>query len=181
MKNFITDSQTFSDIAELPAEDHELIVLHLTRMHVETGNLAHALDVLHVLTENSDNVRRYRDSLVFIVDGYNEDARELPQIPEVRQYFQALTKEWPHWFWFLARGLGVSTLLITLLCEVNVVSVNVDGDLALEIANNREMSQTILDLFERGNYLFDTYGISDEEVLTSAESISEDLGFLLGK
>ena len=50
---------------------------------------------------------RYRESLVFIVCGYDEDPRELAEIPQVRAFFARLVQEWPHWLWFLARGVGV--------------------------------------------------------------------------
>jgi len=171
----LTDSTTFSDLAEIPTDGHELIALHISRGEIEAGYLAHTLDVLHVLVENVDNVRRYRDSLMFFVGGYDQDPRALPEIPEVRAYFQALVREWPHWLWFLARDMGAIAMLFSLICRVRVIRADDGRGFWTEFLDPEEVASLAADLFARGNVLADLYGLSDEEVGSSAESFARDI------
>ena len=40
------------------------------------------------------------DSMVLVVDGWNNDPREVHMIPEVRQLYRQFRVAWPHWFYF---------------------------------------------------------------------------------
>jgi hypothetical protein len=173
----LTDSTTFSDLAELPSEGQEMIVLHIGRKDIESGNMAHALDSLNVLVENAENVRRYRESLIFIVDGYDDDPRALPEIPEVRAYFQAMVKEWPYWLWFQVRGMGAIALLFSLLCKVRIFQA-ADGGFGTEFLDLKQVGAVAYDLFTRSNPLFDAYGITLAEAEASADSFANDFGSL---
>lgn len=59
---------------------------------VDSGNIASVLERLHILTDSAANVARYRESVCFVIDGYNADPRELPEIPEVRAYIRSLVE-----------------------------------------------------------------------------------------
>lgn len=154
--------------------DPALIVLDITRQEVERGNIASVLERLHVMTDSVENIHRYRETLVFQVGGYDGDSRELPEIPEVRTFFHDLIAEWPHWFWFLHRGVGAITLLMSLLCRVRTVR-GAGGTFGTEFEDMGELQGTLGDLFDRGNALFDAYGVSDADVAESANSAVNDL------
>ena len=92
MRMMLTDAEGLANYSEAA-----FIVLDITRREIESGNIASVLERLHVLTDSAENVRRYRESLVFQIGGYDSDPRELPEIPEVRAFFRSLAAEWPHW------------------------------------------------------------------------------------
>jgi len=48
-----------------------------------------------------ESLKMMQGMLYIAVDGYDDDPRSLPEIPEVRQLFQKLYKEFPYWFYFL--------------------------------------------------------------------------------
>ena len=100
--------------------DAAMLVLYLSREEVESGNVASALERLHIIADTRESAMRYRESLVFIVCGYDEDPRELAEIPQVRAFFARLVQEWPHWLWFLSRGVGAVGLFMSLLCRVKI-------------------------------------------------------------
>ncbi len=52
-----TDADGFADDT-----DKALVILELPRREVESGNIAGALERLHVLTDSAANVLRYRES-----------------------------------------------------------------------------------------------------------------------
>ena len=100
-KVIIADADVLDNIDE-PA----FIIVQILKQDITSLNTASAIERLHALTDSKRNILRFRESIVFQVNGYDTDIRELPEIPEVRTYFTALCKEWPHWFWFMARDTG---------------------------------------------------------------------------
>lgn len=165
----LTDAEGFAHNS-----DAALIVLDITRHEIESGNIASALERLHILTDSAENVRRYRESLVFQVGGYDDDPRELPEITEARMFFGRLTAEWPHWLWFLHRGVGAIGLLMALLCRVRVVRGS-KGSFGTEFESVSELQGTLVELLDRGNALFAAYDISESEAAESATSAVDEL------
>ena len=153
--------------------DSALIVLNLTRQEVEDANVASALERLHIIADTLESAMRYRESLVFMVSGYDEDPRELPEIPQVRTFFARLVQEWPHWLWFLARDVGAIALFMSLLCTVKIHRS--PGNYGTEFVNLVEMEAILGALFERGNAMFNAYGISNELATASAQSAVAEL------
>ena len=154
--------------------EEAFIVLDISRGEIESGNIASVLERLHILTDSAENARRYRESLVFQVRGYDDDPRELPEIVEVRAFFRRVASEWPHWLWFLHRGVGTIGLLMALLCRVRTIRGS-PGSFGTEFESLSELQTTLLDLLARGNALFDAYGISETEAAESATTAVDEL------
>jgi hypothetical protein len=154
--------------------DPALLILDISRRDIEACNIASVLERLHVLTDSAENARRYRESLLFQVEGYDADPRPIPAIPEVRVFFQRLVAEWPHWLWFLLRDAGAVALLFALLCEVRIVRGQ-RGTFGTEFLRNAQVTTLFTDLLRRGNALFDAYEITGDEVTRSAESALAEL------
>lgn len=150
------------------------LILHISRQEVDACNIGSALERLHILTDSVANVRRYREAMAFLVGGYDEDPRPLHEIPEVRAYFKRLTKDWPHWLWFLSRGNGGIALLMSLLCRVRSVR-GPRGEFGTSFEDLDELGRVMCDLFDRGNALFDSYGITENEAAESADSAVRDI------
>ena len=153
--------------------DAAMLVLYLSREEVESGNVASALERLHIIADTRESAMRYRESLVFIVCGYDDDPRELAEIPQVRAFFARLVQEWPHWLWFLARGVGAVGLFMSLLCTVKIHRS--PGSFGSEFLDSAEMGAILGDLFERGNAIFYAYGITAQEANESAASAIAEL------
>lgn len=167
---FLLDGHSLGSEPEGPA----LVVLPISRAEIEAGNIASALERLHSLAESREAVYRYRESLVFMVEGYDADRRELPEIPQVRAYFARLTAQWPHWLWFLCRGMGSIGLLLSLLCKVKVRR-NKGGDFGTEFFSAEEVHRRLIDMLMRGNAMFDAFGITQEESKASLDSALAEL------
>lgn len=96
------------------------LVLQIPRAKIEAQNIASTLEKLLVLSDTHESAMLRKACLALSVSGYDNDPRELCEIPEVRSFFKRLTHEWPFWFWFLARDAGQISLLMSLVCEVKV-------------------------------------------------------------
>jgi hypothetical protein len=53
------------------------------------------------LTDRSARVARFANQLAILVKGFDDDPRELFEVPTVRRFFQAITQNWPYWLHFL--------------------------------------------------------------------------------
>lgn len=78
----------------------EPVVLMISRREVEAGDLDSVLSRLKVFRSNPDDARRYRGQMTLVVDGYDDDPRELVDILEVRTLLRRLEAAWPFWAYF---------------------------------------------------------------------------------
>ena len=165
-----------ADADGLADNDQEaFVVLMITKEEVISQNIASALERLHVMTDSKQNVLRYRERLAVVVEGYDQDARELAEVPEVRAFFKKLVDAWPHWLWFLARGAGAVALVVSLLCTVQIHRKK-GVVVGTEFINLREMFKCAIDLFARGNAMFEAYKIDAALAKASADSAMWELG-----
>lgn len=142
-------------------DDHVYVVLSITRKEIEACDFTSALERLLVLIDTEQNVRRYRESLVIMVQGYDSDPRELCEVPEVRRYFDKLNVEWPHWLWFLYRANGGVSLVLSMLCPVKVHRAK--GRMGLEFLDDHALERVVMSMVERSSSLCDRMGLDFDE------------------
>ena len=73
----------------------EPVVLLMSRREVEHADLALLLSRLKYFLATREDAWLYRAQMTLVVDGYNNDPRELVDIPEVRALLRRLEAEWP--------------------------------------------------------------------------------------
>ena len=103
------------------------------------------------------------NSLVILMDGYNEHSDEVYCIPEVRNFMAELHRRWPWWSYFLKNEEAFMS--IPYLCLLNTIqSYKVEGapDCAAAF-DPHELLPIIEHDFGRMNFLMDRAGMSDEE------------------
>lgn len=102
------------------------LVLAISRQEIERGHVGDAADRLLQITDDPALALHAVDRLVLWVSGYDDDPRELGQIPEVRAFFQALHAHWPYWLAYLNEEGGQLPLLLSLLVPMRLVAVRGD-------------------------------------------------------
>jgi hypothetical protein len=96
-----------------------LIVILATREEIENQDLSRIEPLLNSLLKSPLD---FYGSVDIVVDGYDNDPRELWEIPEVRSWFQVLDKRWPYWFYFsCTETAGLCTVM---LCCVKTEKVD---------------------------------------------------------
>lgn len=158
---------------EILAENKEpaIVVLEVSRENIEKGLYAPALDILMVLSDTAENFKLYSKSLVLSVDGYDDDPREIYEIPEIRSFFSQLNDQWPYWLWFLEHEHGSSITFLSLLCDVESA---VPGQLVFKSV--REVGAFILDAFARCAPAYLAFDVDPEEVEKNINALSCKLG-----
>ncbi len=95
----------------------EPVILVLPRLQIEAGDTDEALGLLHQLMSNPEAMLSCCGRVSLVIDGYNDDPRELFEIAEVRTFIQALDARWPYWYFFLSQADDSIKLLESCLCD----------------------------------------------------------------
>lgn len=151
-----------------------LVLLEIQRDDVESLNISHSLASLYKLTDTKEAVMQFRESLLYTIYGYDDDPRELEEIPEVRKFMKRLTQEWPFWVWFLRREKGHFGQIFSLLCDQDSV-IRKDLGRVFNHLSTDEFLFIFQDLMDRSAPLFRTYKISPALVQESVFSAFSSL------
>ena len=80
---------------------HDLVCYQFSRLKVEREDFSHFLSLY--APEKLPSGRRLREmmnTMMFGIEGYDDDPREIHSIPEVRQFYTAFHRAWPYWLYF---------------------------------------------------------------------------------
>ena len=61
------------------------------------------------------------NTLVFGIEGYDDDPREVHTIPEVRRFYAAFHEAWPYWLYFC--NLDTESLQMMVMCCLPTLEV----------------------------------------------------------
>jgi hypothetical protein len=92
------------------------VVIIVGRDEVQSGTPKPTLDALRRFSESPDVARSFCERVDVAFHGYDDDPRELWEIPEVRQFVHLLDEQFPFWLFFLSKqGSGLQCLLLCML------------------------------------------------------------------
>ena len=103
------------------------MIYQFSRSKVERGDFAHFLALYQL--DRLPVGRPLRDqlgSMVFVVEGYDTDEREIHSIPEVRKFYRAFHEAWPYWFFFCTLEEDAMKMMV-LCCLNSFTMLKVDG------------------------------------------------------
>ena len=64
--------------------------------------------------------------MTLMIDGYNDDPREIFAIPEVRNFYQQLWKRWPYWLFFCDLGSD-NLMMMVMSCVESLDAIKLEG------------------------------------------------------
>jgi len=95
--------------------DFDFLSIGISREEIEEGDISGPLSVLKQLL-NKEAAVKFFERVDIAVQGYDDDQRELFEIPAVREFINKLDAEFPFWFYFLTkRGHGLQFILWCIL------------------------------------------------------------------
>jgi hypothetical protein len=105
--------------------EHDLIFYEVSRSKVERGEFSQFLGLYG--PDKLPAGRRLRDMMgafVFAVEGWDDDPRENPTIPEIRRFYSAFHEAWPYWLYFCNLDMDTMRAMFVLaaLCVAGVAS-----------------------------------------------------------
>lgn len=113
-------------------KDHfDFYCIVISRIEVESGKIDTTLSLLNKLFEDKETTKIFCERVSIAIDGYNDDSRELSDIPEVVKYIKALDVKFPYWFYFLNKrdsGLNMIRFCCTDYFRLSPVLVDFNKD-----------------------------------------------------
>ena len=103
-------------------------------------------------------------------EGYEDDPRELVDVPEVRRLVARLHAAWPYWAFFMNQLDSTISLWLACLCGKAFPG---SGRVELDIELLREM---LVNGFDSMNALFDMHGFSEDALRVQSEGLARLVG-----
>ncbi len=97
----------------------EPVLLLISRRQVQETDIASVLLELKPVTSTRENCWRYRGQIALVLTGYDDDPRELVDIPEVRAFLAQLSVAWPYWSFFFNQVDDSIILLTACYCAIS--------------------------------------------------------------
>lgn len=145
----------------------EPAVLLISKRQVNACDVASVVHQLKILLATREDAWLYRGQLSLVVDGYDDDPRELVDVPEVRQFLREFSAAWPYWAFFFNQVDDSIILLVSCVCGMSY-----PGAGAVEIDPER-LNKFLLDGFDGMNSLFEKHGFSESELEKQSRGLLE--------
>ena len=149
---------------------NEPVILMVSRTAVERDDLASVLGRLKLLSATREDAWLYRGQLSIVFEGYEDDPRELVDLPEVRRFVVRLNAAWPYWAFFMDQLDSTISLWLACLCGKAFPG---SGQVELDIELLREMLRSG---FDGMNALFDRHGFSEAALRVQSEGLARLVG-----
>lgn len=145
----------------------EPVVLVISRRQVEAGDIASVLTSLKPFLATREDAWLYRGQMSLVVDGFNEDSRELVDIPEVRDFLRALDRDWPYWAYFFNQVDDSIIIFMSCLCGACY-----PGGGAVEIDVDK-LGEFLMRGFAGMNSVFEKYDFPEKELESMSRGFAE--------
>jgi hypothetical protein len=144
-----------------------IIMVGVDRSEVESLDFSGFNTLLKRLTASDEMINKTRGKLSFVLFGYENDTRELYEIPEVREWAKQIIPAFKYWGYFLALEEPYSKysgLIVLHLCSVkiNVLGPDESNTGNLVEPDEEETLELMQQLFGWLNDFTDKYKISEE-------------------
>lgn len=141
-------------------DDYDAVVLVIEREWIESGSVNKMMSLLRPLLVDSSIIQRFAGTVDLVFHGWDDDLRELPEIPEVKQWFRQLTEVFPYWFVFLNRTTYSIPLAINLLLDSEVHVRDVGGEIGY-LSDEAQIDGIVEKLLRAQKTLCEKYRLED--------------------
>jgi hypothetical protein len=130
----------------------------ISRRAIDAMDVASVVNTLKPLLASKDEAWRHRGQLVLAIDGYEDDPRELVDVPKVRVFLYMLNEAWPYWAYFFNQVDSTITLFLACICGQDYL-----GGGAVNM-NPHKLRAVVARGFEAMNSLFEKHGFPSAEL-----------------
>ena len=145
----------------------EPVIIMISRRQVEENDMASVLSQLKILLARREDCWLYRGQASLVVDGYEDDPRELVDIKEVREFLRAFATQWHYWGFFFNQVDDSIILLGSCVCGASYPG---GGAVEMDVEKIRSF---LLTGFDGVNELFDKHGFPEHELEIMARGLIE--------
>jgi len=128
-------------------DDTPTLFLDVSRQQIESKNHASLVGRLYAIAAD-DAWKKLQNRVHLSVSGYDRDARELNEIPEVVEFFRRVADKWDSWLHFLDVGQDSLGVFIRLMLDMDRV-VQAGGRTAMCLRDPGQVD-TVIEYLWRG-------------------------------
>lgn len=163
-KDYIPELQHYWRMNRL-LEKNDLLCMVIPKEDIESGDLSNALTILNRIRVKKKMARHFRDKVDISIFGYQDDPRELFELPEVRKWVRKLDREFPYWFFFLSKEMPGLLFITYALCKYSKLP---EGGFEL---NGESLSKFVLAHFGPMNEICISVDYSEKEIKELSKSV----------
>jgi len=156
---------------------HDLVVYQFSRTKVERGDFSHFLNLYG--PDQLPTGRRLRDmmnTLTFMVEGFDDDPREVHSIPEIRRFYTAFREAWPYWLYFCNLDSEEFQMMV-LCCLPSIAALKVDRATKVTVEFDRpELLEFLRGNFGPMNTMCERAGMFEQRIYERTKAIFEYFG-----
>jgi hypothetical protein len=158
--------------------EKQLIVYQFSRDKVERGDFSAFLATFGTdRLPTGPALAGLQGGLIFAVEGYDDDDREIYAIPEVRRFYASFHRAWPYWLYFC--DLNQDRLKAMVMCCLpTVTAVTRHGHSAVGVQFDQlELLHWLGAHFGQMNAMCDQAGLSERAIYDRTKAVMEFFGF----
>jgi hypothetical protein len=157
--------------------DHDFVVYQFSRAKVERADFSHFIQLYDpAKLPSGRRLRVMMNTLTFLVEGFDDDPREVHAIPEIRSFYQAFHAAWPYWLYF-CRLESEEFQTMVLCCLPSIASLQSSQHTRVTV----EFDPTELRHFLSGDFgplnaLCKRGGMFDDRIYDRTKAVFESFG-----
>ena len=152
----------------------DLILYQFSRGRVEAGDSKDFLSRFGKFrVPVGKQLQGMMNSLALMIEGYDDDPREIYAIPKVRTFYQQLWQRWPYWLYFC--NLDTENLMMMVMCCLDSLdALKVQGQPQVQVQiNPLEVVQFISGGFVPMNEMCERAGMSERQIFERTKAVFE--------
>jgi hypothetical protein len=153
---------------------NDLICYQFSRDRVEAGDAQDFLSRFGKFrVPVGKQLQGMMNSLALMIEGYDDDPREIYAIPEVSTFYQQLWQRWPYWLYFC--NLDTENLMMMVMCCLDSLdALKVQGQPQVQVQiNPLEVVQFISGGFVPMNKMCGRAGMSERLIFDRTKAVFE--------
>jgi hypothetical protein len=107
----------------------DFVLWEIKRRDVEAMRFGEVEGLFERLAATPSMIRSKRNAVEIVIGGYDQDPRELWEIPEVRRWFKVADFRIKYWFYFLRTDKNSSSLETLINCVCDAIPLSFDAKL----------------------------------------------------
>ena len=151
---------------------NDLICYQFSRDRVEAGDAKDFLSRFGKFrVPVGKQLQGMMNSLALMIEGYDDDPREIYAIPEVRAFYKQLWQRWPYWLYFC--NLDTENLMMMVMCCLDSLdALKVQGQPEVQVQiNPLEVVQFISGGFVPMNEMCERAGMSERQIFDRTKAV----------
>jgi hypothetical protein len=113
------------------------------------------------------------NTMLFGIEGWDDDPREIHSIPEVRKFYSAFHAAWPNWLYFC--NLETESLSMMILCCLpSLTAMKVEGNPVIAVNYDRlELLKFLKQDFLPMNVICERAGMFEDRIYDRTKAVFE--------